>query len=144
MQIFHPGNFDPSRDYFVTFNGVEVPVEIEPEADGVSPQQLEALRLLFSLTPEALEAAAPAVVQNYEVYREAIGDEELPPLESPTSVWSLVTPTSFQIPAHESVLTPTFFLNAECEWDPEHGLVVRFRNGHADAADQQGELGIED
>jgi hypothetical protein len=144
MVIFNPGNFDPNRDYFMTFNGVEVPVEIEPETGGVSPQQLEALRLLFSLAPEVLETAAPAVVQNYEVYREAIGDQELTPLENPSDVWKSVTPTSFQIPAQDTVTTPTFFLLAECDWDPEHGLMVRFRNGQADAADQQGELDVDD
>ncbi len=29
---------------------------------------------------------------------------------------------------------------AECDWDPEHGLAVRFRNGRADPANQQGEI----
>ncbi len=55
-----------------------------------------------------------------------------------------VTPTYFEVPLHYDVTTPTFFLMAECDWDPEHGLVVRFRDGHADEADQQGELGLED
>lgn len=128
----------------ITFNGVEVPIEVDAEGGEMSPQQQEALRLLLSLPSDVLETSAPAVVQNYEVYREAIGDEELPPLENEVDVWKLVTPTSFEIPDHGNVTTPTFFLQAECDWDPEHGLVVRFRNGQADASDQQGELGIED
>ncbi|WP_176727091.1 hypothetical protein [Nostoc sp. KVJ20] len=33
-----------------------------------------------------------------------------------------------------------FFVD-ECDWDPEHGLEVRFRNGVADDADQIGEIG---
>jgi hypothetical protein len=127
----------------MTFNGVEVPVEIEPETDSVSPQQLEALRSLFSLTSAVLKTAAPVVVQKYEVYRGASEDEDLPFLEHPATIWNLVTPTSFQIPVHDTVATPMFFLLAECDWDPD-GLVVRFRNGHADAAGQQGELGLED
>lgn len=138
-------HLDPNHKHSVIFNGTEVPVEIEPEANGeVSPQQREALRLLLSLPPDAREAAAPAVVQNYEVYRDAIGDEEMPPLTRLADVWTLVEATSFQIPAHGTVSTPTFFLLAECDWDPEHGLVVRFRDGQADAASQQGELDLED
>lgn len=144
MTNFDPSDFDPTRQYSATFMDVELPVEIEPDAEGVSPPQLEALRQIFSLPPDVLEAAAPAVVQNYEVYREAIGDEELPPLDNPKDVWQQVTPTGFIVPAHYDVTTPTFFLLAECDWDPEHGLVVRFRNGHADAASQQGELDLED
>ena len=73
-----------------------------------------------------------------------IGDDELPPLQSPVDVWQEVTPSYIEVPAHGSVTTATFLLFAECGWDPEHGLVVRFRNGRADAANQQGELGLED
>jgi hypothetical protein len=140
-----PNNFDASQPQTVTFNGAQVPVEIEPEANGeLSTPQREALRLLQNLPSDVLELAAPAVVQNYEVYREAIGDDELPPLEAPVDVWKRVEPTSFFIPPHDETTTPTFFLQAECDWDPEHGLEVRFRNGQADASDQQGEMGLED
>ena len=139
-----PQNLDLDGEYTVPFNGVEVPIEIESDSQRGQVQQQAALRLLLSLPPDILQDAAPAVVQNYEVYREAIGDEEMPPLANPVDVWKLVEPTSFLIPEHGAVTTPTFLLMAECDWDPEHGLVVRFRNGHADASNQQGELGIED
>lgn len=82
------------------------------------------------------------LLQNYDVYRDMIGDEELPPLQSPVEVWETVDPVSIQMPAHHDTAVPTFLLMAECSWDEEHGLVVRFRNGIADAANQQGELGV--
>ena len=140
----HNTEDDPTLRYSVPFNGADVPVEIELEDGTLSPPQRQALQLLLSLPPDVLETAAPAVVQNYEVYREDLGDEELPPLASPVDVWKLVSPTYFSIPLHYDVTTPTFFLLAECDWDVEHGLTVRFRNGHADASHQQGELGLED
>lgn len=129
----------------VRFNGADIPLRIEPEegqARTLSDVQRKAVRLALALPPDVLAAAAPAVVQNYEVYREMIGDDELPPLQSPTDVWETVEPSYIEVPAHGTTMTPTFLLFAECDWDPEHGLVVRFRNGHADAANQQGELGL--
>ena len=141
---FNPADFDPSHDYRITFNGVDVPIEIEDEGGRVSPQQLEALQQALSLSPDVLEKSAPAVVQNYEVYREMIGDEEMPPLAHPVDVWKAVHPTEITIPFFEEETPTGFLLMAECDWDVEHGLVVRFRDGVADASSQQGELGLQD
>ncbi len=141
---FHPEDFDPAHEYRVQINGVEVPIEIEADETGPSPQQLEALAQALDLAPDVLELSAPAVVQNYEVYREVIGDDELPPLETPVAVWKLVEPTEIQIPPHDAATPPGFLLMAECDWDVEHGLVVRFRGGVGVAASQQGELSLED
>jgi hypothetical protein len=129
----------------VRFNGADIPLRIEPEegeARTLSDVQRQAIRLALALPSDVLAAAVPAVVQNYEVYREMIGDEELPPLQSPTDVWETVEPSYIEVPAHGTTTIPTFLLFAECDWEPEHGLVVRFRNGQADAAHQQGELGL--
>lgn len=146
---FGPMHFDGAEwtlERRVTFNGTEIPVRIEPEdteTNDLSQVQREAVRLALSLPSNVLRSAAPPVVQNYEVYREMIGDDELPPLQTPLDVWKEVKPSYISVPAHGSVATPTFLLFAECGWDPEQGLVVRFRNGHADASNQQGELGLE-
>jgi hypothetical protein len=143
----HFDGFEWTLDRRALFNGFEVPVRIEPEtADTreLSQRQREALLIALSLPPDVLALSAPAVLQNYEVYREIIGDEEVPPLQAPIEVWRSVIPSSISIPPHDQITTPTFFLWAECDWDPEHGLVVRFRNGYADASNQQGELGLED
>ncbi len=155
MTTFNDSEVDPARfddlewlsERRVHFNGVDIPIEVEPEGDdtkALSPVQREAVRLALTLPPGVLEAAAPAVVQNYEVYRDAVGDEELPPLQAPVDVWQRVEPSYISVPPHGDITTPNFFLLAECDWDPEHGLQVRFRNGHADASNQQGELGLED
>jgi hypothetical protein len=155
---FGPMQFDGyywKLERTLLFNGVAIPLQIEPEnpdkveTPSFSPRQREAVRTALLLPSNVLEQAAPAVVQNYEVYREMVGDEELPPLASPVEVWKTVEPSYISIPPHEGERSydgdgdnsiVTFLLFAECGWDPEHGLVVRFRNGQADAADQQGEL----
>ena len=150
---FGPMQFDGSEwilESRVVFNGTEIPIQIEPEehasesASGISLLQRAALRFALSLSLDVLEASAPAVVQNYEVYREMMGDEEMPPLQKPVDVWQQVEPGYISIPPHGEVTTPTFLLFAECDWDPEHGLMVRFRDGIADASAQQSELGIKD
>ena len=145
-------NTDFPLEQSARWNGLEVPIEIEPEEDGeVSPVQREAVRLIQTLPPDILEKAAPVVVKNYETYREIyrdlLDDSDNPfrlPLARPADVWKQVEAISFFVPPHEGRVVPTFFLRAECEWDPEHGLEVRFRNGVADISSQQGELGIDD
>lgn len=130
----------------VLFNGIDVPVHIEPEntdTRALSLVQREAVQIALALPPDVLAMSAPAVVQNYEVYREMLGDEELPPLRVPIEVWQQVEPSYIEVLPHGDVTIPTFLLFAECNWDPEHGLVIRFRNGYADASNQQGELGLE-
>ncbi|WP_339375119.1 DUF6985 domain-containing protein [Stenomitos frigidus] len=146
---FGPMHFDGSHwrlERRVRFNGVDIPVQIEPEdADTrtLSSVQREAVQLALTLPPDVLVLAAPAVVQNYEVYRDLIGDEAMPLLSASIDVWQAVQPSYIEVPPHGEITTPTFLLFAECDWDVEHGLVVRFRNGHADASSQQGELGLE-
>lgn len=128
-----------------SWNGAQSPIEIEPEGSGeVSSVQREAVRLIQSFSPDILDLAAPAVITNYEIYREMLDDEDCPPLAQPTDVWKQVRATKFSVPPHDGTVAPTFFLLAEIDWDVEHGLEVRFRNGVADAASQQGDLGIED
>jgi len=140
-----PSNTDFRLEQSAKWNGVQIPIEIEPEESGeVSPVQREAVRLIQSFPPDILEKCAPAVVQNYEVYRDAVGDEDCPPLARPADVWKQVHATNFSVPPHEGRTVPTFFLQAEIDWDVEHGLSVRFRNGVADISNQQGELGIDD
>jgi len=130
-----------------TLGNRPVPICVEFEAtlpEGkISALQREAVRQALTLPHDVLHTAAPIVLQNYEMYREAMGDEELPPLSDPTQVWDEVTFSYLFVPAHpdHSLQIPSFMLRAECSWDPEHGLEVRFRNGVADAASQQGDLG---
>ena len=114
------------------------------ETGELSLLQREAIRQALALPPDVLRISAPVVMQNYEVYREMVGDEEMPRLSDPIQVWEEVTFSNIFVPSHSDwgLEVPSFMLRAECSWDPEHGLEVRFRNGVADAASQQGDLGF--
>lgn len=127
----------------ILFAGARVPIFVESgEGGGFDPVQRRATRLVLSLGPDAAEQAAPAVVQNYEVYREAIGDQEqMPRLESLADVWKQVHIECVRVPRHHGTHGAYFEILAECDWDPEHGLEIRFRDGAAIEADQQGETG---
>jgi hypothetical protein len=155
MRTFLDADFGAIHDYGdgmgwtlerrASFGIGAVPVRVESEGATfhLSPLQREAIRLIFALTIDSLADSAPAVVQNYSVYQDMLWDE-LPTLRVPADVWQQVQPTYFLVPIHDGVTVPTFLLFAECDWDPEHGLTVRFRNGRADESNQQGEIGIRD
>lgn len=130
----------------VTLGGAAIPVEIEvelsEEADDFSnPLQRQAIRDALALGSGALEEAAPAVVQNYEVYRAGIGnDEDTPPLQNPVDVWQQVQIFSILVPTHYDARHAYFLIHADCDWAPGHGLAVRFRNGAPLDSDQIGDM----
>ncbi|MEH1887690.1 DUF6985 domain-containing protein [Nostoc sp.] len=101
--------------------------------------QREAIRQALALPPDVLHITAPLVLQNYDVYRDMIGDESMPLLANPIQVWEQVTFSYIYVEYDLDIAT--FKLIAECDWDLEHGLEVRFRNGVADDVDQIGETG---
>ncbi|MEH2003330.1 MAG: hypothetical protein V7L00_32240 [Nostoc sp.] len=109
----------------------------------LSSLQREAIRQALALSPDVLRITAPLVLQNYDVYRDMIGDQSMPLLANPIQVWDQVTFSYIYVPPHVEydLDIATFKLIAECDWEPEHGLEVRFRNGVADDADQIGETG---
>ncbi len=144
LMIFEDNQWVLERRATLGDRTVPICVELEATQTGeASPLQREAVRQALTLPHDVLHTSAPVVLQNYEVYREAMGDEELPPLSDPVQVWNEVTFSYLFVPPHAgyNLQTPSFMLLAECSWDPEHGLEVRFRNGVADAASQQGDLG---
>ncbi len=109
----------------------------------LSSLQRKAIGQALTLPSDVLHITAPVVLQNYDVYREMIGDESMPPLANPIQVWEQVTFSYIYVSPHieYNLHIATFKLIAECDWEPEHGLEVRFRNGVADDADQIGETG---
>ena len=130
----------------VTLGGAAIPVEIEVElqeesADFANPLLRQAIRHALALGPDALEAAAPAVVQNYEVYRDAIfDDEQTPPLENPVDVWKQLQIKTIFVPTHYDARHAYFLLFADCDWSPGHGLAVRFRDGEPLDSNQIGDM----
>jgi hypothetical protein len=139
--------------YPKSLNGVDVTVYFNADTDEVpeiSPVERLALRQVFSLLPETLQKATPLVVQNYEEIYNLIEEQDpeyleyLPKIENPSEIWQFVELDDFLVEKHGDITIPTFFLNAECEWEEEHGLMLRFRNGVVDAVGQAGDLGMKD
>lgn len=129
-------------EHRVLLDGQLVAIEVELDEEKLEPQQRQALRHVLALGTEALENAAPAVVQNYEVYREAIDDDEqMPPLDRPVDVWRQVQIDHISVPRHYQAHHAYFLIYAECDWDCEHGLEIRFRDGVAIEADRVGGSG---
>lgn len=135
-----------------SFNGRQIPIRIEPEdreTRAISEVQRQAAKIALNLPADTLLLSAPAVIQNYDCYQEDLEETEILDLSDPIDIWQAIEPSYISIPAHSDppyydVKIPTFILYAECTWDGEHGLEVRFRNGYADESDQQGHLRVED
>ncbi|WP_334836284.1 DUF6985 domain-containing protein [Nostoc sp.] len=122
---------------------VSICVDFEQGQIGqLSSLQREAIRQALTLPSDVLSITAPLVLQNYDVYREMVGDEEMPQMANSIQIWDEVTFSYIYVPPHVEydLHIATFELIAECSWEPEHGLEVRFRNGVADDADQIGEI----
>ena len=129
-------------EHRVLLGGQLVAIEVELDEKNMEPQQRQAIRHVLALGTNALENAAPAVVQNYEVYREAIDDDEqMPPLDRPMDVWRQVQIDHISVPRHYQARHAYFLIYAECDWNSEHGLEIRFRDGAAIEADQVGDSG---
>ena len=129
----------------INFNGHSIPVEIEPEdfeTLAISQVQRQAVQIALNLPSDTFLLSAPVVIQNYKCDEENLDETELLELTDPIDIWNSVEPSYILVPAHEDVIIPTFILYAECIWDEEHGLEVRFRNGYADESDQQGHLEV--
>jgi hypothetical protein len=122
---------------FVPFWGSELDVSIDPRDDGITPRQLTILRAvlghLHDLRPEferALFAYYQADVDDtycdYDEHGQLISS---PKLTKPSQVWKLVDEPVVCIPSY--FRTPSaieFELSFNCEWDPEHGLGVLYRD----------------
>jgi hypothetical protein len=124
---------------FVPFWGAELQVSIKPDDEGITPRQLAVLRAVLGyardLRPEferALLAYYQADVEGasccYDDDGEPIPGSGPPQLSEPSQVWELIDepvdiPWIFRT---ESAIE--FELSFNCQWDPEHGLGVLYRD----------------
>ena len=114
--------------------------KIEPEDKtlAIYKIQRQAAKIALNLSADTLLLSAPAVIQNCKCYEVDLEETELIELSDPINICSGIEPSYILIPAHEDITIPTFLLKAECTWDIEHGLEIRFRHGYADKSDQRG------
>lgn len=119
----------------------ECDVRIGTEGGAPSEAQREAARLALHLTPEAQGRLAETLHTDYLMTLDAVGPEDLPPIDAPAEVWPRVELIKLIIPAHEDLQHRYFTLQFEVAWEPEHGAEVLFRDGEPVELDIVGSTG---
>jgi len=97
----------------------------KPEIDG-------AIASFLSASFETLNAAAPHIYQYYQDIRTiCTPDDDFPLIHSSSDVWAHV---QFGKEAYVSRRTKDgavyISLECNCDWEPEHGLQIVFKDGH--------------
>ena len=116
----------PARE--IRCAGIAAEVMIDDAGADVSALA-ECLSNLYALDRSALDAATPALFAHYTAIREAIGEEEWFPQLTRDTIWEHVQfrPDGLFLTEEDGRWYVVW--ENECEWEPEHGLQLVFRNG---------------
>ncbi|MFD4638694.1 DUF6985 domain-containing protein [Lentzea sp. NPDC058436] len=114
--------------------GCPLPFHVDGYQDDPAQEDFHAaVRAFLALDRTALDAAAPAVFDYYRHMGEIFGDEldDFPRIAGPGTVWDHVTFARHQVTvSRDGDGEPVYVsVEAECEWEEEHGLQVVFREG---------------
>lgn len=166
MIIPHIGRVTVDADYeclcsepvFVPLLQREVSfVLFDYEEDENQAEFHEAIGAFLALQPEVLSSVDAEIYRYYTDTLKAVDADDLPSIESASDVWS-------HIELHDNVsLSRRNFgdrkvyvtLETECGWEPEHGLVMNFKegrritrlgpfDGHLTNSDAHGDPSLED
>ncbi|QKD00325.1 DUF6985 domain-containing protein [Mesorhizobium loti] len=94
-----------------------------------------ALNAFLALTSDNRLNDSRHVYAYYRDYREAVGgedwmDAEMGMPEKPWDIWSFVYPSELGIwPGDDGDDNHYVYLEANCDWEEEHGLLLVWRNG---------------
>jgi hypothetical protein len=124
----------------VPFWGSELDVAIDPDEEGITARQLAILRAILRYSRDLRPVFEKALFEYYQAdvdgtycaYDEQarpIPGSGPPKLTDPSQVWGLIDEPVVCIPRY--FRTPSaieFELSFNCEWDPEHGLGVLYRD----------------
>ena len=126
------------------FGGVALPVTFDCVEAGVPPDAGSAVHAFLNLDDSARLAASSYVFKNYRDFADAIGDENVGcEIRDPREVWGFIKPTEIRIsrrPRRDRAIYVQIV--AECQWEPEHGLQIVYRDGSqlSRVSDQDGHL----
>ncbi|MGW6444376.1 DUF6985 domain-containing protein [Lentzea sp. NPDC055074] len=112
--------------------GIPLKFHVEGYPEDQAPQDFHAaIQTFLALDHRALEAAAPAVFDYYQHMYEVFGEglDDFPRITSPAHVWNHVTFDRHDVLVQRDNGSVYISLEAECEWEVEHGLQVVFRDG---------------
>jgi hypothetical protein len=115
------------------FPGKRLRVVLEDlETDDRPDELASAVARFLALTTRDRDRAAPYVFALYREMCEGLDEHEIEPkFPSPADVWRYVYPTEIRVSRrHRGDQQVYARLNAECEWEPEHGLQLVYRDGY--------------
>ena len=113
-------------------------IEIELSDDDYDPadqRAAAALDTFLTLTSDDRLKDSRHVYAYYQDFRDAVGgedwmDKEMGVPEKPEDIWSFVYPNELGIwPGDDGDPNHYVFLEANCGWEEEHGLLLVWRNG---------------
>jgi hypothetical protein len=115
----------------IPFLDATMDVRIDPDQrDGdVTDKQRQVYQTIMGL-PAATQALMEApIFANYLKIRDEVEDDTMPEIATAAAIWSHLDLRAILIPRHRASKYSYFFVEAECTWEPEHGLEVLFRDG---------------
>lgn len=110
-------------------------IEVFEDYDASDPRAVAALEAFLTLTPADRLKDTRHVYAYYQDFREAVGgedwmDEEMGVPETPQDIWAYVEPNVVGIwPGRGGDDNYYVFVEANCGWEEEHGLLLVWRNG---------------
>jgi hypothetical protein len=116
------------------FDNAEIEV-LEDDYDPSDPKAVAALAAFLALTPSDRLRDSRHVYAYYQDVREVVGgedwlDEEMGVPNGPEDIWSYVYPSVIGVWTSDDDDDNYYvFLEANCGWEDEHGLLLVWRNG---------------
>lgn len=114
------------------FRGAEVRIQIFPERDDdegfLLADQLEAFQRFLALPESRSAEIIPHLWRYYRDVRASVAPPDVPEISDPSAVWRHVTPR-FASPCRDESGVVYVSVEAECDWEIEHGLQLVLQNG---------------
>jgi hypothetical protein len=126
------------------FDGLPLAFTLDGFDDQDEAAVKNAVREFLALTPADRLAASEHLFQHYQRYASIMDDEDLgcwP--EKAEDIWPHIVPSAITLARRGRRDTHVYVrIEAECAWDPEHGLQIIYRSGHqlSRVSEQDGHL----
>jgi hypothetical protein len=101
------------------------------ERDGALEEFARAVQAFLGLTPNDRADVMPHLHRNYRSVLATVLDGDVRVrIDSPTEIWKHVRPTEIHVSRrHRRDKKVYVQVAAECDWEPEHGLQLVYREG---------------
>lgn len=115
----------------IPFLDATLDVRVDPDLRGgdVTDKQRQVYRSIMQLPAATQTRMEGPIFANYLKIREEVEDDTMPDIPAAAAIWSHLDLRAIHIPRHRASKHSYFFVEAECTWEPEHGLEVLFRDG---------------